>query len=32
MEKEIIKFADFLQTVCMDSKANNEKMFTRLKT
>lgn len=31
MEQEIIKFADFLETVCMDSKADDEKMFTRLK-
>lgn len=31
MEQEIIKLADHLETVCMDSKADDEKMFTRLK-
>jgi hypothetical protein len=32
MESEIIKFAGLVETVCMDSKADDEKMFTRLKT
>ena len=32
MESEIVKLADLLETVCMDSKADDEKMFTRLKT
>lgn len=31
MEAEIIELADRLETVCMDSKADDEKMFTRLK-
>jgi hypothetical protein len=32
MEQEVIKFADLVETVCMDSKADDEKMFTRLKS
>jgi hypothetical protein len=32
MEQEVIKFSDLLETVCMDSKADDEKLFTRLKT
>lgn len=32
MEPEVIKLADLIDTVCMDSKADDEKMFTRLKT
>jgi len=32
MEQEVVKFADLIETVCMDSKADDEKMFTRLKT
>ena len=32
LEPEIEKFADLLDVVCMDSKADDEKMFTRLKT
>ena len=32
MEQEIIKFTDLIQTVCFDSKADDEKMVTRLKT
>jgi hypothetical protein len=32
MEPEIVKFADLVDIVCMDSKADDEKMFTRLKT
>jgi hypothetical protein len=32
MEQEIIKFADLVETVCFDSKADDEKMVTRLKT
>lgn len=32
MESEIVKFADLIDLVCMDSKADDEKMFTRLKT
>jgi len=32
MESEIVKLADHLEIVCMDSKADDEKMFTRLKT
>ena len=32
MEQEIIKFADLVKTVCFDSKADDEKMVTRLKT
>lgn len=32
MELEIVKFARLIDTVCMDSKADDEKMFTRLKT
>jgi len=32
MEQEVIKVADLIDTVCMDSKADDEKMFTRLKT
>lgn len=32
MEQEIIKFADLVETICFDSKADDEKMFTRLKT
>ena len=32
MESEIIEFANLVDIVCMDSKADDEKMFTRLKT
>ena len=32
MELEIVKFTESVETVCMDSKADDEKMFTRLKT
>ncbi len=32
MESEVVKFACLIETVCMDSKADDEKMFTRLKT
>jgi len=32
MESEISKFADLVDIVCMDSKADDEKMCTRLKT
>lgn len=32
MELEIVKFTTLVETVCMDSKADDEKMFTRLKT
>jgi hypothetical protein len=32
MEMEITRFAGLIETVCMDSKADDEKMFTRLKT
>ncbi len=31
MEQEILKFAELTEVVCMDSKADDEKMFTRLK-
>lgn len=30
MEQEVIKVADLIDTICMDSKADDEKMFTRL--
>lgn len=32
MEQEILKFAGLIEVVCMDSKADDEKMFIRLKT
>ncbi len=32
MESEIVKFARLVETVCMDFKADDEKMFTRLKS
>ncbi len=32
MELEIVKFTKSVETVCIDSKADDEKMFTRLKT
>ncbi len=32
MEQEVIKFGELIDIVCMDSKADDEKMFTRLKT
>ena len=32
MEQEVIKLVELVDTVCMDSKADDEKMFTRLKT
>lgn len=32
MEQEVLKFAGLIEVVCMDSKADDEKMFTRLKT
>lgn len=31
LEPEVIKFADRLEIVCMDSKADDEKLYTRLK-
>jgi hypothetical protein len=32
MEQEVIKLAELIEVVCMDSKADDEKMFTRLQT
>jgi len=32
MEQEVSKFAELIEIICMDSKADDEKMFTRLKT
>lgn len=32
MEQEVVKLAQLLEVVCMDSKADDEKMFTQLQT